>query len=388
MRVLHVVPTYLPAIRYGGPIYSVHGLCRSLASQGHDVHVFTTNVDGETDARVCLTEPVNVDGVKVSYFPSRHLRRFYWAPDMLREFKKRVAEFDIVHTHSIFLWPTWAAAREARRLGVPYVSSPRGMLDKALVRRKSRWAKTMWIHLIERRNLEHAATVHATSQFEIRAIMAFGLNLGGIVRIANGVDSPGTGNEITISPDVARVLRHGEYVLYLGRINWKKGLDRLIDAWDSRNGCRLVIAGNDEEDYAQVLRARAEALGHLDIEVIGRSVTEADKEALFASASLFVLPSYSENFGNTVLEAMVRGIPVLVTDEVGAGELVVASGGGTVIPGSALREGMKEMLSDPEASCEMGHRGRAYVLEHCSWEIVASQMARLYERCITQSRCK
>ena len=82
MRVLHVVPSYIPAWRYGGPIRSVHGLCAGLARAGLDVHVFTTNVDGDRDSEVPLGEPVDLDGVQVTYFPSRRLRRLYYSPEM------------------------------------------------------------------------------------------------------------------------------------------------------------------------------------------------------------------------------------------------------------------------------------------------------------------
>ena len=153
MRVLHVVPTYLPATRYGGPIWSVHGLCRALATKDHDVHVFTTSVDGDGDSDVPLGVPVRLDGVQVWYFPSRWLRRLYWSPPMMAALKAQVAQFDVVHLHSVFLWPTWAAARVACARRVPYILSPRGMLVGDLIRRKSHWLKSAWIRLIERRNL-------------------------------------------------------------------------------------------------------------------------------------------------------------------------------------------------------------------------------------------
>ncbi len=95
MRLLHVVPTYLPAVRYGGPIQSVHGLCAALAARGHDVHVFTTNVDGPGDSAVPLGRPVDMDGVNVWYFPSRWLRRLYWSPPMARALKRDVGTFDL-----------------------------------------------------------------------------------------------------------------------------------------------------------------------------------------------------------------------------------------------------------------------------------------------------
>ena len=99
MKVLHVVPTYLPALRYGGPIHSVHGLCKALAARGHEVEVFTTNVDGPVDTDVPLGVPVDLDGVKVWYFPVPALRRLYWSPAMGEALQRRVKEFDVVHTH-------------------------------------------------------------------------------------------------------------------------------------------------------------------------------------------------------------------------------------------------------------------------------------------------
>ncbi len=165
VKILHVVPTYLPATRYGGPIFAVHGLCRALARRGHDVHVFTTNVDGDGVSGVPLQTPVALDGVQVHYFASP-LRRLYLSPSMKRALRRDTAGFDLVHLHSVFLWPTWAAARAARRAGVPYVVSPRGMLVPELIARKSRWTKTAWIRLIERDNLESAAAVHFTARRE------------------------------------------------------------------------------------------------------------------------------------------------------------------------------------------------------------------------------
>src|SRR5262245_56368851 len=145
MRILHVVPTYYPAVRYGGPIQSVHGLARALAACGHDVHVYTTNVDGASNADVPLRVPVTLDDVSVWYFPSAIGRRLYHSPDMKRALAVNIASFDVVHTHSVFLWPTTAAARVARARGVPYILAPRGMLVDNLIKRKRPLAKRAWI---------------------------------------------------------------------------------------------------------------------------------------------------------------------------------------------------------------------------------------------------
>src|SRR5262245_7971861 len=136
MRILHIVPTYLPATRYGGPIYSVHALCKHLAAAGHRVEVFTTSVDGPHDSDVPHDRPVVLDGVYVHYFRSRHLRRLYYSSDLQRALTVQARGFDVVHLHSVFLWPTWAGARAARNAGVAYVLSPRGMLVQELIDRR------------------------------------------------------------------------------------------------------------------------------------------------------------------------------------------------------------------------------------------------------------
>src|SRR5579859_5557872 len=137
MRLLHVVPTYVPAYRYGGPIRSVHGLCKALARRGHDVSVATTNVDGEGVSDVPLDHPVELDGVSVRYFRSGFPRRIYRSPDMGAYLANAVGKQDIVHVHSVFLWPTSAAAAVCRAKKIPYVVSPRGMLVPDLIRRRS-----------------------------------------------------------------------------------------------------------------------------------------------------------------------------------------------------------------------------------------------------------
>ena len=138
-----------------------------------------------------------------------------------------IANFDILHLHSVFLWPTSAAAQAARRAGVPYVLSPRGMLVEDLIRRKSSLAKRAWITLFERRNIEQAAAVHLTSEIEASELRALGFRHTRLAVVANGIDLPRGPAQQRIR---LRVKRARPYVLFLGRLNWKKGLDRLIPA--------------------------------------------------------------------------------------------------------------------------------------------------------------
>jgi glycosyltransferase involved in cell wall biosynthesis len=381
MRLLHIVPTYIPAYRYGGPIYSVHALCRSLAARGHDVHVLTTSVDGPADSDVPYDRPVDLDGVQVHYCRSRWLRRLFWSPQLHAKCAAMVGGMAIVHLHAVFLFPTWTGARAAVRMGVPYVLSPRGMLVRELIVRRSAVVKRAWIELIERNNLAQAACIHLTSTEEERALAGLGLALAPTAVIPNGVDAPKPFSPDTVSDDVRAVIAEGFDILSFGRISWKKGLERLIEALTRLPAARVVIAGQDDERDAARLAGLAQTMAVSNrVRFLPRHIGEADREALFAAARIFALPSLSENFGNVVVEAMVRGVPVVVTAEVGAAEMVAKSVAGIVTRGDApdFAAGLALLLDSEERRRAMGAAGAAYAREHLTWDGVAQCFGELY----------
>lgn len=387
MKILHVVPTYLPAVRYGGPIYSVHALCQNLAAAGHDVHVFTTSVDGPQDSDVSHDRPVERDGVQVHYSRSRWLRRLYYSADLAARLSASTGQFNVVHLHSVFLFPTLAGARASLRAKVPYVLSPRGMLVRELIERRSAPTKRGWIRLFERANLSQAARIHLTSREEERALTDLGLALAPTCIIPNGVDAPSAFSADAVSPDVRALIAERFDILSFGRISWKKGLDRLIHAMAALPQARVLIAGNDEDGLAPKLRNAAEQLGVGDrLRLLPRHVGETDKEALFAAARVFVLPSLSENFGNVVAEAMIRGLPVVVTERVGAAEVVEASGGGLVAGSGAqdLATALAGLLASHDQLATMGAAGGRYAREQLTWSGIALRFAEMYREIADQ----
>ncbi len=209
MRLLHVVPTYLPAWRHGGPILAVHGLCKALAARGHEVTVFTTNVHGEGTLDVPLGRPVAMDGVEVRYFPVRSPRRLYFAPALRRTAREEIQRFDAVHLHSVFLGPTTAAARAAERAGVPYLLSPRGMLVPELIRARGRWRKLAWLALAERRTIEQAAALHATSALEAADAARMGFPLPPVFVVPNGIDAEPWDGDLAALSLAVRALAEG-----------------------------------------------------------------------------------------------------------------------------------------------------------------------------------
>jgi glycosyltransferase involved in cell wall biosynthesis len=381
MRVLHVVPSYIPAWRYGGPIRSVHGLCAGLARLGQDVHVFTTNVDGEKDSDVPLGEPVDIDGVQVWYFPSRRLRRLFRSPPMGRALREKVAGFDLVHLHSVYLWPTWAAARQAERDRVPYILSPKGQLVQELIRRKSRRLKQLWIAAIERHTVEAAAGIQVTSRRELDEFKRFGFETVEPFLISHGIDLPQ--REVVPGPPRPPAGRRAR-VVFLGRINWKKGLDRLIPAMRHVPDTELVLAGNDEEDYSSTLEELSRAAGVADRIAFSGPVHGDDKWEMLASAAVVVLPSYDENFGLAALEAMAVARPVVVTPEVGMAEIVQDADSGIVVEGKpeTLGPAIETLVADPKRSRVLGANGRRVIEERLSWDNIAAEMHRKYQEIV------
>jgi glycosyltransferase involved in cell wall biosynthesis len=370
VRIVHVVPTYLPARRYGGPIVAVHGLCRALAARGHEVEVLTTNVDGSGVSGVPLDRAVELDGVRIRYFASP-FPRLYWSPAMRRALAGSVRDAGVVHCHSIYLWPTYAAARAATKAHVPYVISPRGMLVPELIRQKSRAVKTAWLRLIERRNFAEAAAIHFTSQREWDDARQVPVPLPSPFVIANGTELP----------PLSAAKREEDLVVSIGRITWKKGLDRLIEAAALLPRARFVIAGNDEEALVPRLRALAAKTGVESRVAFRGALTPAERDELLARAAVFALPSHSENFGNVVLEALAAATPVVVTPEVGLADEVRLADCGLVANGAPadVAAALGRLLDDAALRKTMGARGRTLVEARFTWPRIAAEMEARYE---------
>jgi len=255
------------------------------------------------------------------------------------------------------------------------------MLVRDLIARRSWLTKSAWIQIIERSNLEQAAAVHLTSQLEAAELQRFGWRLPRLAVIPNGVDEPPPCDG-QIATDVEAIAAEQPLVLFLGRLSWKKGLDRLLRAFACTSAGKLAIVGTDDEGLAPRLVNLAGDLGIASrIRVLPRTIIGSEKERLFAAARVFVLTSYSENFGNTVLEAMRRRVPVVVTPEVGAADIVRESGGGIVVAGNPIPLGaaISRLSSDVNLARSMGEAGQRHAIGHYSWTSIAARIEDLYK---------
>jgi glycosyltransferase involved in cell wall biosynthesis len=238
--------------------------------------------------------------------------------------------------------------------------------------------------------LEHAAAIHVTADIEAKELEEFGFTLPPIINIPNGVAMPAAAMPRVSNPEIRRLCEgHKPLILYLGRINWKKNLIELVRAMSNIPHGHLGIAGYDEDNHSKIVADTAVSLGLEErVTVLARPILGDDKEALLAACDLFVLPSISENFGNTVLEAAIRGKPVVVSEGAGVATLVREHQCGLVCLPSAnsISRAVTEVLGDLDRAKLMGERARRAALRDYSWSAIARQMSETYEKVIKAQR--
>lgn len=387
MKVLVYAPNYLPATRYGGPIRSSHGLAQALTVMGHEVHVFTTNVDGPGVLDVPIDQVVDIAGVKVRYYPIATPKRFYFAPRMKVAIEREVESFDIAHVNGMFLWPGPMVARSARAKRIPYIVSPRGMLSPEMIAGKSTLAKKVWIRLMERRNLQGAAAIHATSEEEADGIRRLSLELAPLKIVGNGVDMPAHPARADRIAKVWRGVAPGQRVAFLGRLDWTKGVDIAIAATLAQPSAAIVVAGHDQLGLASNL------VGGLSAEQVRRvtfagEVLGEDKWALLEGADILLAPSIKESFGIAVAEALAVGTPVICSEGVGASTIIRALDGACVVARSvdAFSKALAEMLADPVRRAAFGRGARQTMARDYTWDAIARKMEAMYQVAAADAR--
>jgi glycosyltransferase involved in cell wall biosynthesis len=385
MKICHIVPSYYPAIRYGGPILAIHHMCKSLVQLGHEVTVLTTNLNMQENLDVPLDRAVDIDGVKVLYYPVGILRRWFFSWDLRKSLQTIIPQMDFVHLHSLFLWPTFQAARIAKKNRIPYCISPHGALVPELLASKSRYLKKIAFQLFENKNLIDASFIHATAKLEEKNIRSVGIPI-------NSIEILELALEVAPNDDVyddCLLEIDAPYLLFLGRISWKKQIKRIISALPFvSKDLHLIIAGYDDEDLTASLKIMADDLGVIDrVHFIG-PVQGRQKQEILSKAAALVLPSLHENFGMVILESWANGRPVLLSENIGLFEPMLAAKAGVAVPDhpQAFAELINHLIANPKILDEMGQNGLNLVKERYSWGVRAQELANTYKQYCEVSR--
>lgn len=355
MKILHIVSSLDKSA--GGPSRSVPQTCEHLAALGIEV-VLIARPSRNTVTLNCS------ENFNVRYKSFLQLVRF------ASNLKKN--DFDIIHLQHI--WDPYidVIARAARKKGIPYLVTPRGMLEPWIMNR-NRWKKNLAMFLYQKKDIKAVACIQVTGVLEKKHVRQLGF-CNPIALIPNGID-------LSKIPDF-KIEFGSKKIVFLSRIHPKKGIEILLEAWKqiSNKDWTLEIAGNCESNYIKKLQSKIETEGIKHVRLLG-PLYEADKWDYLKSADLMVLPTYSENFGIVVAESLAIGLPVITTTGTPWQELNTTRSGWCIEPKvQDLTTTLNKAISlSPGELKEMGQNGRKLIEKKYDIKQIARQIADMYE---------
>ena len=381
MKVLHVVPDFEP--KWGGVYQAVSGLTRALTKKGVEVTLLATFRE-----KIVPDEKFQ----KINQINLATGWKYQFSFKVKQTIEKLVKNYNAIHIHGLWQFPLSYSAFCARRFRIPYVYHIHGMLNEWPLKHHS-LRKKIYALVWERANLNHASSIICLNPREEANVLKFGVHAP-ITIIPNGVHLT---DFQTLSPKGRFLAKHPELsgkllILFLGRIHPKKGIELLLAAFkkacENFHHIHLLLAGPEEDKhYANRLRQMVREY-RLDKQItfLGPIFAEEKKELLIDS-NLFILSSHDEAFSIAVLEAMASGLPVIITNECGF-QGIESAGAGFLINYDVhqLARAMEHLIADEQKAKRMGEKGRELVLSHYHWDVIAEQLAQVYEKIVANTK--
>ncbi len=354
MNVVHIVGSLEK--KAGGPSRSVPQSCEFLAKM-------KINID-------LITNP-GVDVVKVN--TNAHFKVLFKNIWELYAYSKTLDEkkVDLIHLQHIWTPYIHIIARAARKKGIPYIITPRGMLEPWIMKRNS-WKKKLAMMLYQHNDLKNAKVIHVTGELERKNIQKLGYTQE-ISIIPNGID-------LAAIPQPKE--NYGaKKMVFLSRIHQKKGIELLLDAWGKVKNEEwiLEIAGQGDEKYVNQLINKINRESIKNVIFVGPKYGN-EKWSFIKSADIFILPTFSENFGIVVAEALAMGVPVITTTGTPWEDLEYKHCGWWIdLSMTNLVSTLDQAMNTPVSKLkEMGENGIKLVLECYDIRMVANSLYKLY----------
>lgn len=381
MKILMVIPYLAPS--YGGTAKVVEELAENLGTLDDiQLDVIATNADNGNTLSVRTFQWISETNYRVQYFPTWHRRDLIVSLSLIQWLIQHMREYDLVHTHTVFA-PLISLTHGLCRLWrVPYIVTPHGMLEPWALSYKSK-KKRLYYDKVEKAALKNASAIQAVASPEADNIKKLGFHHS--ILVPNGL--PQAQYIRLPSPDIF----HQKFphtcgkrlILFLGRIDPKKGLDLLAPAFAQVYATfpetHLILAGPDSIGFTPKVKSYFAQSNCLDAVTFTGMLTGQLKYAALAAASLYVAPSYSEGFSMSVLEGMAAGLPCIITENCNFPEAKVAEAAYVVPANSqAIGAALLAALQNPEQSKQIGTNARQLILQNYTWEQAAQKLAKSY----------
>jgi glycosyltransferase involved in cell wall biosynthesis len=378
MKILHVIECF--DRECGGPPPVVDGMCEALRQRGHEVTLFA---------------PKSADPYVTPDSVSYRLRLFdvafrpfaisFSMMNALRDIKA----FDLVHIHMVFRFPQAAAAHFARKFNVPYCIQPHGALvDYVYNNPKRRFSRHLFARTVEARNIAGSAAMIFTATNELENARKIGFTPPRSFIVPVGINAADLEKDIDCGPFLKKYGLEGrEVLLWMGRLTAKKALDVVIGAFNRislrRPEATLVLVGPDNEGLGPTVRRWVQEAG-LENRVIFTGMLKGDeKHQAFRAASVFIFPSYAENFGVVMLEAMAAGCPLIISRGIDVWQEIEATGAAFVVNSDVteVADATCSILDDSARRALMGQAGKKGIYRF-DWSRVGDELEGAYQAMI------
>lgn len=364
-------------------------MAQGLAEKGNMVDLFVTTMGEEGDLESSSRN------LRIKYFKCQFsIMGMGFSFQLMLACLSKIPKCDIVLIHSIYKFHSTFIAFLARKHNTPYVIRPHGSLDPFLVGQRRSLLKLAYISLFEKKSFLHASAIQYSSKLDQNLAQLFIKNSGQGLLIPEGIDE----EQFNVIPNLHWLsmrfprLKNKTTVLFLGRFHRKKGLLILIQAFQlvakKHDSVYLILAGNGEKN---VIDEVSQLISALDlggrVELTGY-VSDEDRRNLYGSVDIFVLPSYGENFGLGVVEAMCCRVPVIVSNKVGIFDFISEFNTGLVVSCNAneLAHAIEFLVLNPNERVKMGLNGRELVLSKLTQKIMARNMNDAFHQIVDNAK--